>query len=65
MYKNLIAMQQARGLSDRTMAEVCGLSVATYRRRLAHGQFKWQDAVRLAQLFNAPLEFLFKKEGQA
>lgn len=62
MYKNLSAEEARRGLVDRDMAFILGVSPSTYHAKKRNRTFKSSECAMLCQYFNMPFEYLFYDE---
>ena len=59
MYPNLLGQKEARGLGDRDMALIIGVSQRVYRKKIRDGTFTLSECAAYCSYFEKPFDFLF------
>lgn len=63
MFRNLEAEQKRRGLSNQQVADILGISRATYESKKKSGKFNRPQIIALLKLFNCNFYYLFFTEN--
>lgn len=63
MFRNLEAEQKRNGLTNLQVAEILGISRATYEAKKRNGMFTRPQIVKLLELFSCDFNYLFETSG--